>query len=428
MASPAAIHGDYRNYVVMCRISGCSDRFQGVEQRETDDPEDGPGALAPSSSLRLRDDAALLRAPFRVRVLMPLAALAAVPVIDVMAGRDTYLASLMSVVPPLAALTLYPLELVLVSGVGMVLLTLLSQYDGLDQPHDLRLFYGTLIAYAALTVAGALISRLRVDRTRHLVAVSTVAEAAQRALLRPPGPHVGAVRLAARYVSAADSAQIGGDLYAVLDTPYGVRAIIGDVRGKGLGAVQASAVVLGAFREAAYDESELTGVSRRLETSVSRHVPVGEFTTALLIGLGAAGTVELLHRGHISPLRVAADGSVQVLDPPDPWVPLGLAGMADGAPVPWTVPFHAGDVLLLCTDGVVEARGRADGAFYPLTERAPALVAGCAGDLDAAVARVYADLLRHTGGELRDDAVLLLMARDHGEPEPGDGGLPEAEL
>jgi hypothetical protein len=128
-----------------------------VEQRETDDPDDGPGALAPSSSLRLRDDAALLRAPFRVRVLMPLAALTAVPVIDVMAGRDTYLASLMSVVPPLAALTLYPLELVLVSGVGMVLLALLSQYDGLDEPHDLRLFYGTLIAYAALTVAGALI-------------------------------------------------------------------------------------------------------------------------------------------------------------------------------------------------------------------------------------------------------------------------------
>ena len=388
-----------------------------MELREPDDPEDEPGALAPAPSLRLRDDAALLQAPFRVRVLMPLAAIIAVPVIDIVAGRDTYLASLMSVVPPLAALTLFPLELVLVSGVGLMLLTALSRYDGLDQPHDLRLFYGTLVAYAALTAAGAVISRLRVDRTRHLVAVSTVAEAAQRALLRPPGPHVGGIRLAARYVSAADSAQIGGDLYAVLDTPYGVRAIIGDVRGKGLGAVQASAVVLGAFREAAYDEPELAGISRRLETSVSRHVPAGEFTTALLIGLGDDETAELLHRGHVPPLRIAADGTAQVLDAPDPWVPLGLASMADGAPVPWTVPFGAGDVLLLCTDGVVEARGRVDGAFYPLTERAPALVAGCADTLETAVARVYADLLRHTGGELRDDAVLLLLARDGRLPE-----------
>lgn len=399
-----------------------------MEQRPAEEQETGFAALAPSTSLRLRDDAALLRAPFRVRVLTPLAAMLLVGFFDALSGPDTYLASLMSVVPPLAALTLYPLELVGVSVVGMALLVLLSRYDGLDRASDLRLFYGTLIAYAALTVAGAVISQLRVDRTRHMVAVSTVAEAAQLALLRPPGSHVGGVRLAARYVSAADSAQIGGDLYAVLDTPYGVRAIIGDVRGKGLGAVRAASVVLGAFREAAYDEPELVGVARRLETSVRRHVPSGEFTTALLVGFGSPDRVELLHLGHVAPLRISADGTLLVLEPPDPWVPLGLDEMAEGAPEPWSVPFGPDDVLLLCTDGVVEARGLTDGRFYPLLERAPELVAGCGDELEAAVARVYADLLRHTGGELRDDAALLLMARDGGEPEAGDGGLPAAEL
>ncbi len=399
-----------------------------MEQRPAEERETGFGALAPSTSLRLRDDAALLRAPFRLRVLTPLAAMLLVGFFDLLSGPDTYLASLMSVVPPLAALTLYPLELVGVSLFGMGLLILLSRYDGLDSAPDQRLFYGTLIAYAALTVAGAVISQLRVDRTRHMVAVSTVAEAAQLALLRPPGPHVGGIRLAARYVSAADSAQIGGDLYAVLDTPYGVRAIIGDVRGKGLGAVRAASVVLGAFREAVYDEPELVGVARRLETSVRRHVPSGEFTTALLVGFGSPGRLELLHLGHVAPLRISPDGTLLVLEPPDPWVPLGLDEMAEGAPEPWSVPFGPDDVLLLCTDGVVEARGLTDGVFYPLLERAPGLVAGCGTELEGAVARVYADLLRHTGGELRDDAVLLLMARDHGEPEPGDGGLPEAEL
>ena len=391
-------------------------------EHRPEDQETGFGTLAPSSSVRLRDDAALLRAPFRVRVLTPLAAMLLVVFFDLVSGSDTYLASLMSVVPPLAALSLYPLEVVLTSFLGMILLIVLSRYDGLDDSHDQRLFYGTLIAYAALTVAGAVISQLRVERTRHMVAVSTVAEAAQMALLRPPGPHVGGILLAARYVSAADSAQIGGDLYAVLDTPYGVRAIIGDVRGKGLGAVQTAAVVLGAFREAAYDEPDLVGVARRLESSVCRHVASGEFTTALLVGLSCPETAELMHLGHVAPLRISPDGSSAVLYPPDPWVPLGLAGMASGEPLPWTVPFAPGDVLLLCTDGVVEARGKADGGFYPLEERAPALVAGSGADLDAAVARVYADLLRHTGGELRDDAVLLLLARD-GE---GSGGTSPA--
>ena len=385
-----------------------------MEKRRPGDREDGTD-LRPGSQL-VRDEAELLNAPFRLRVLTPLSAMLLVSLIDYFSGPDTYLASLMSVVPPLAALTLYPLELVLVSSLGMVLLIVLSRYDGLGTEHDLRLYHGTLVAYAALTLAGAVISYLRVSRARQLVAVSTVAEAAQRALLRPPGPQVGGIRIAVRYVSAADSAQIGGDLYAVLETPYGVRAIIGDVRGKGLGAVRTSAVVLGAFREAAYDEAELTGVAMRLESSVSRHVPTDEFTTALLVGFDAPDTAELLHLGHVAPLLIAADGTVRTVDPPDPWVPLGLGALASGKPLPWTVPFGPGEVLLLCTDGVVEARAKTDGAFYPLAERVPQLVADCGGDLETAVARVYADLLRHTGGRLRDDAVLLLLAR--ADPPP----------
>ena len=392
-----------------------------MEKQRPGDREDGTH-LRPGS-LQLRDEAELLDAPFRLRVLTPLAAMLLVTLIDYFSGPDAYLASLMSVVPPLAALTLYPLELVLVSSVGMVLLVILSRYDGLGSVHDLRLYHGTLVAYAALTLAGAVISYLRVARTRQLVAVSTVAEAAQRALLRPPEPQVGGIRNAVRYVSAADSAQIGGDLYAVLDTPYGVRAIIGDVRGKGLGAVRTSAVVLGAFREAAYDEAELTGVAMRLESSVSRHVPTDEFTTALLVGFGAPDSVELLHLGHVAPLLIAADGTVRTIDPPDPWVPLGLGALAVGKPCPWTVPFRPGEVLLLCTDGVIEARAKTDGAFYPLAERVPQLVADCGSDLETAVARVYADLLRHTGGRLRDDAVLLLLAR--AEPSaPGPSQQP----
>lgn len=165
-----------------------------------------------------------------------------------------------------------------------------------------------------------------------------------------------------RYASAADEARIGGDLYSVLDTPHGTRVLVGDVRGKGLDAVQTAAVVLGAFREAAYDEPGLRQVATRIEASVERHVPDGEFTTALFGEVRGDGMVELLQYGHVPPLRVAPDGTVTVLDAPDPWVPLGLGRLADGQPQSWHQPFGAGDVLVLCTDGVVEARRRGGGS------------------------------------------------------------------
>ncbi|SEL65238.1 PP2C family protein-serine/threonine phosphatase [Streptacidiphilus jiangxiensis] len=367
------------------------------------------GSALPSVPQPLDDGSALLALPMWQRLLPIGGAMAAVCAADLLAGQDTYLASLMSVVPPLAALLLYPMEVVVSSCLGLLLMVGLTRYDGLGDADARKLFEGTLVAYAALTLAAVFISHFRIVRTRHLVAVRTVAEAAQLALLPPPEPRVGPVRVAARYVSAVDLAQIGGDLYAVLETPYGVRALIGDVRGKGLPAVRMASLVLGAFRESVYDEPELTGVARRLERSVARHAVAGEFTTALLVQFEPPDTIELVHCGHVPALRVAGDGTAATLEPPDPWVPLGLAQLAGGKPEPWRERFAPGDRLLLCTDGVVEAR-RPDGSFYPLAARLPELIAAAGEDLDAALVGVHADVVRATGGPLRDDAALMLLS------------------
>ncbi|MBC9719451.1 SpoIIE family protein phosphatase [Streptomyces sp. TRM66268-LWL] len=122
--------------------------------------------------------------------------------------------------------------------------------------------------------------------------------------------------------------------------------------------------------------------------------------------------------------------------------PLGLADLAGGAPAAWTVPFQEGSVMVLYTDGVTEARGGPDGAFYPLQERLEVLCASIpwpplsparclpptaapasdpGGDpLGALVATLYDDLVRYTGGSLDDDAVLLLLARAGSVQSPAD--------
>ncbi|MGW3078759.1 MULTISPECIES: PP2C family protein-serine/threonine phosphatase [unclassified Kitasatospora] len=355
--------------------------------------------------------------PFWRRAAPALIAVLLVGLADFLSGKDRYLAPLMTVVPTVAALTLKPRELLLVCFLGLVTVFGLSHHDEVDNINDARFLYGAMVSYVVLTLFSAWVAKIRMRRAAAFAAVSSVAEAAQRALLQLPGPAVGPLRLAVRYVSAADASQIGGDLYSVLETPHGTRVAVGDVRGKGLAAVQTAAVVLGAFREAAYDEAGLRGVAARIEASVERHVPDGEFTTALFAEFRTPGAMELLQYGHVPPIRVDGDGRAHVLHAPDPWVPLGLGRLAAGEPTTWEQPFGAEDVLVLCTDGVIEARHRTNGEFYPLAERVGPLVRGAArsaGELEAAVGRVYADLLAHTGGELRDDALLLLIARTDG--------------
>src|SRR6478609_5709597 len=241
-------------------------------------PSGSTGGVPPSrrrSALLAADlqDLSLLR-----RAAPALAAIGLVSLADYLSGRDRYLAPLMVVVPSVAALTLRPRELLAVCFLGLLALLGLSHLDQVVDFSDSRFLYGAIVSYVAVTALSAWIAELRMRRAAAFAAVSSVAEAAQRALLRQPEPVVGPLRLAVRYVSAADAGRIGGDLYSVLDTPYGTRVLVGDVRGKGLGAVQTAAVVLGAFREAAYDEEQLPAVAGRIEASMERHVPDGEFT------------------------------------------------------------------------------------------------------------------------------------------------------
>ena len=103
------------------------------------------------------------------------------------------------------------------------------------------------------------------EQSGRLANVLQVADAAQRAILAPPPPQIGPVRLAARYVSAAREALVGGDLYEIVSRPGAVRLLIGDVRGKVLGAVRTATIVLGEFRAAASDLDDLAEVAVQID-------------------------------------------------------------------------------------------------------------------------------------------------------------------
>ncbi|MEU6865184.1 PP2C family protein-serine/threonine phosphatase [Streptomyces sp. NPDC046876] len=280
-----------------------------------------------------------------------------------------------------------------------------------------------LVTVMTVSALALLTNRVVRRSGERLASARGIAEAAQRALLPTPSERIGGLHVSARYEAAQADAFIGGDLYAVQDTPYGVRLAVGDVRGKGLGAVEAVAVVLGAFREAAETEPTLEALAQRLERALAREAArragldaVEGFTTCVLgeIPTGGSGVLRLLNRGHPEPLLLYADGGLAVLAPAEPALPLGLGELA-GAPEraeEW--PFPAGATLLLYTDGLSEARD-ASGEFY---EPAVRLRGRVFPGPDALLGALSRDVRRHTGGGTTDDMALLAVCRPvQGQPE-----------
>lgn len=152
--------------------------------------------------------------------------------------------------------------------------------------------------------------------SEQLASARVIAETAMRAVLPKPNDWIGGLHVAARYEAAQADEFVGGDLFAVVDTPHGVRLVVGDVRGKGLDAVEAVAVIIGAFREVAEHEASLEGVAQRLERALAREGerrggidPVEGFVTAVLAEIPhGAAEVRIVNRGHPEPLLLHPDG------------------------------------------------------------------------------------------------------------------------
>ncbi|WP_404815277.1 PP2C family protein-serine/threonine phosphatase [Streptomyces thermolineatus] len=273
-----------------------------------------------------------------------------------------------------------------------------------------------LLTTAVITLLAVDVNRMLGRHGERLESVRSVALAAQRAVLPLPPPRLGPLTVAARYVAADADARIGGDLYAVQQTPYGVRALIGDVRGKGLGAVEAVAVAVGAFREAAEQEAGLDGVARRLESALDRDIGLRTgveraegFVTAVLAEFPpGAQQVRLVNRGHPPPLLVGPGGrTVRPVEPGHAALPLGMGELAAAPDRVDTVDFPRGALLLLYTDGLTEARNAAGEFYDPVPRLSGTAHAGPEELLDD----LLADVRRHTGGVTEDDMALLAVSR-----------------
>ncbi|WP_435133639.1 ATP-binding SpoIIE family protein phosphatase [Actinacidiphila sp. bgisy144] len=314
-------------------------------------------------------------------------------------------------------------------------------------------------AYLPLTVAGSTIGawmaafRDRVDFTPDERSVLTtvarmlaqalsraslheseraLSDGLQRSMLPAREPEIDGMALAARYVPTGGGLQVGGDWYDVIGLPSGRTAlVIGDVQGhdvRAAGIMGQLRIALRAYAAEGHSPDAVLSRTSRFLAGLSADAtperPGGtadvRFATCLYLEVDPAdGSVEMARAGHPEPAIRLGDGTTMVRNVAG-GLPLGVEPDTD-YPTSRLV-LAPGEVLLLCTDGLIETGGHdLDTGWLRLRE---VFEAGPAENLeqlaDSLVRAVHGPASHHTTGPLadrrEDDIALLLLRRDPDGP------------
>ncbi|GAA4797587.1 hypothetical protein GCM10023200_37270 [Actinomycetospora chlora] len=289
-----------------------------------------------------------------------------------------------------------------VRGRTLGALTLVHAESGERFGEEDLVFVGRLAALAALALDNAALYEQQ----------RLVARTLQTALLPAELPTVPGLSLAGRYRPPSPDltdVYVGGDLYDVHEDEDRHRwgLTVADVCGKGPEAAAMTSLIRHTVHAEVRHGLAPAEVVRRVNAAVLRHHgPARARFATLAHGVltvdPAGATVTLVNGGHPPPL-VLRGGRTEWVEAPGTLV--GVYPDLDLAEV--EVRLGPGDVLLLYTDGVTEARGP-EGWFG--ADRLAALVATLAGASAEEVADgVLAAVTDFQRGRLRDDVALLVV-------------------
>ena len=249
---------------------------------------------------------------------------------------------------------------------------------------------------------------VRTERERQRLEKLEIEDAREieRKLLLDEIPQVSGYQIACAWQPAS---AVGGDYFDVLKfDPSRAGLCIADVMGKGVPAALLMSNLQAAVRATGTEAVEPGELSLKLNQIVSGNLSPGKFITFFYGVLdGAAKRFTYTNAGHNSPVLMRQDGSHARLDRGG--VALGV--IAKGQYKQGEVALQSGDRLVLFTDGVTEALNPQD-EEYGEDRLLDLLSENRALGAEELQKKILGTVTEFSGGTLRDDATLIVVASD----------------
>ncbi|MER5412126.1 MULTISPECIES: SpoIIE family protein phosphatase [Streptomyces] len=241
---------------------------------------------------------------------------------------------------------------------------------------------------------------LNIDNARMYTLQRQAALTLQRSLTNNALPDVTGLELTGRYLPASDH-DVGGDWYDVIPLPGGrTGLVIGDVMGHGIHAAAVMGQLRTAVRTLARHDVPPAELLRSLDAVVAELGEDEMATCVYAVHDAATGACVIARAGHPPPAVVTPDGSITFLDGP-PGTPLGTGGQ-DFRTEELRLP--PGSLLVLYTDGLIEARDRD-------LDQGMAQLAGALQRVDQPLEELCDGILRRLLPCAQQDDVAVLLAR-----------------
>jgi GAF domain-containing protein/anti-sigma regulatory factor (Ser/Thr protein kinase) len=239
----------------------------------------------------------------------------------------------------------------------------------------------------------------------------------QHALLSPPQQLPG-VSVGQCYESATTEVDVGGDFYDVYVLEGArVAIVIGDVSGKGIEAATLASLTKNALRAYLSENGDVSSAVAKVNALFHRDSPRTSFATLFCGVLDSHdGTLHYVSAGHPPGfVRRRREGTVAPLEVSSPVIGI----FPDAEYHEETTHLAVGDLLLLYTDGIMEAR-RDSELFGEARIMRFAELAHAVPTRDVA-GRLVQEAVVYAGGAVRDDmAALSIRRRRNGRALKGD--------
>lgn len=283
---------------------------------------------------------------------------------------------------------------------------LLNKTEGTFGRED-EVFLNALTVHIAIALENAKLHALLVDRQRIRTELE-LARQIQQNLLRPPPQRWHRYRMAAR----ADTCyEVGGDFYDFLPISHSTLwVVIADVSGKGISSALVMSTVQASLRALLVGVHSFERLLEQMNPMIQDFTG-GNLYVTLFLGLFDSESRKLhyINAGHNPPVLVRADGRFELLEEGGT-----VLGLLPG--VKFTraqTELKSGDVLVLYTDGVVEACNPADEMFG--VEGLVRSVEAARPDVapETVLARILANVREFSAGEPpADDQTLVVISPD----------------